>query len=544
MKLKLFWNKSGERYWEPPKLDSTNILINGKLLTCIGLSIASGFIDLVFFSNISKSLYELFGFIAIPAGALMAFISIWFTIGKFFTQLQIGAMEELQTKLRGFGYNWAENLNKPKRKWKRMHWFLVGISVLTTISLSVISIGSGITRNANTIKQIDSLIEQGSKFSNLLATASQTQLTAIVSQSKDTSQEDAIKYVQENITKIMPVLESYKNDRTSFESNYGANAVNSNRKDLPETDGKSASEYWTIRNQEVNNLLGLAGYGNLTGPQIKKLDRSQVEKALKENYMTIYGNSNNSVVMEGMNQLKDSTAQEAEGWLNTLNASNFQSNIQVIEEGKRVWKQVPVEFDTDPEKLIKVKVDSALMKLKAFRVDVENDSGDIGTSAKIFMMVGSYFNKDATMKDAEEALNTKVSTGMGPTEVMLMIVLMIIGLAQEMLIALFTPKAIINRKLLSQFNQYFNYEQLDLNRFLIHIYNDYLELGVLSQERYNAKMNKAIEMIAKKESNWVERLIEEKKNSFINRSTLEPEEIRYSHKVTEAVQEIEALLNN
>lgn len=39
------------------KIDSTDVLIKGKLLTCIILSVISAFIDIVFFSGLSKSGY-------------------------------------------------------------------------------------------------------------------------------------------------------------------------------------------------------------------------------------------------------------------------------------------------------------------------------------------------------------------------------------------------------------------------------------------------------------------------------------------------------
>ena len=41
------------------KFDKSTILVNGLLITCIILSIASGFIDLTFFSGLSKSFLHL-----------------------------------------------------------------------------------------------------------------------------------------------------------------------------------------------------------------------------------------------------------------------------------------------------------------------------------------------------------------------------------------------------------------------------------------------------------------------------------------------------
>ena len=61
------WPKRGEGI--KPVISVTSISNTGILITCILLSIASGFIDLTFFSGLSKSLFHV-GTVPIPASVL------------------------------------------------------------------------------------------------------------------------------------------------------------------------------------------------------------------------------------------------------------------------------------------------------------------------------------------------------------------------------------------------------------------------------------------------------------------------------------------
>ena len=482
------WPKEGLRR---PQIQTSTVLISGILITCIVLSIVSGFIDLVFFSNLSKSLYELFGAIAIPAGVLMSLMSIGFTLGKFFCAMQLGAIDELQTRLRGAGYTWWKNLNKLKAKWHIIHKFLIGVSIVTSISLSVVSIGSGITRNANTLKQIDTFIEQGTRYSELVNTANNTQLTTIVKKASDTSEEDGIQFTQNQMNIIRPLVEDYKNERSEFEAQFdGVIDWNSEWK------GQNANKYWNSYNDKVNSALQNAGYGKVSGQGIKSLNLSTVEKTILNNYLATHKAKSTDEVNKQMGELKDSTLEEAAAWIETLNSIGFTKNVRV--DGK--WTTIPVEFDTDPNKSTKVLVDTALTQLKAFRVDVENDSGDIGSSSKIFMLIGSWWD-NARVKhssNVEDALNTKVSTGMGSTEIMMMILIMLFGIVQEFLIALFTPKSLIDRKMLSRFNAYFDmteFKSYQLNKFMLETYKDYLDLGIINQADFEEKAKKCVSLM-------------------------------------------------
>lgn len=493
-------SKKGEGSRKPTVQTST-VLITGILITCLTLSVVSGFIDLVFFSNLSKSLYEMFGWIAIPAGALMSLMSVGFTLGKFFCGMQLGAINELQTRLRGAGYVWAKNLDKLKLRWNIIHKFLIGVSIITSISLSVVSIGSGITRNANTLKQIDSFIEQGTRYSELVNTANNTQLTTIVKKASDTSEEDSIKYAESETLKVWPLIESYQEERSSFVNNgYEVGGIE-------EIEWKGnriiPSDYWDDKNTKLN--ASISKYGLKAGSAAMKYNEQSVMATIKQNYLSNHTVKSTDEVNKQMGELKDSTLEEASAWITTLNSIGFTKNIRlkyVDEKGKEKykWETVPVVFDTDPNKSTKVLVDTALTQLKAFRVDVENDSGDIGSSSKIFMLIGSWFDnaKAKQTSNVEEALTLKVSTGMGSTEIMMMILIMIFGIVQEFLIALFTPKSLIDRKMLSRFNAYFDMQEFksyELNKFMLTTYKDYLDLGIINQKDFEEKAKKCVSLM-------------------------------------------------
>lgn len=75
---------------------------------------------------------------------------------------------------------------------------------------------------------------------------------------------------------------------------------------------------------------------------------------------------------------------------------------------------------------------------------------------------------------------------------MMMILIMLFGFAQEYLIAIFTPEAIIDRKLLSRFKGYLG--KFDKNDFLLDVYEDYLGIGIINQKDYDAKAKKCVEL--------------------------------------------------
>lgn len=537
-----------EKKFDKPTLKTTTILINGKLATCVLLSIVSGIIDLVFFSGLSKSAYDLFGLIAIPAGLLMSLMSIGFTMGKFFCAMQLGAIAELKTRLKNFGYSWYSSLNKLSWKWQVIHKFLIGVSVLTSISLSVISIGTGVTRNSTLLKQLDDLIIQGTRYSSVLDTARDTSLKATVSKSVDTSEQDAIAYTAAEMNKIRPAVEQYKADREAF----NRTGLDVNSEEPNEMYAPNPSEYWNRRNESVNNLLQTAGYGTLTGKQIYDLNLNNVQATIRSRYLSTYQSRNPEEIKKEMEEARRSTIEEANGWLKTLNALNFTRNERVdLGKGRYEYRAVPVRFDDDTASTdTKVLLTRALSLLRQYRTDVESDNGDIGSSSKLFMMIGNAWDK-LHMKSANsvtDALTVNVKTGMGSTEIMIMVIIMLFGIVQEFLIALFTPKSTISRKMLYQFDSFFGAD-FNINDFMLEIYLDYYNKGIISREDFEAKARKCVDLMKNTRESIIERYTKKptakkaaEKPVVARKIVQEPQ--GYSDKVTQAVKEIDSLLQS
>lgn len=548
--------KKSEKKFEKPTLRTTTILINGKLLTCVVLSIVSGIIDLVFFSGLSKSYYELFGLVAIPAGLLMSMMSIGFTMGKFFCAMQLGAIADLKTRLKNAGYKWYKNLNKIAWKWQVVHKFLIGVSILTSVSLSVVSINTGVSRNDAKLKQLDGLITEGTTYIEVVNTAKDQSLAASVAKSVDTSEQDAIAFTESQMDKLWPAVEQYKADREAFNSL----GLNANSTEPNDTYSPSPSVYWDRRNESVNNLLQNAGYPTQTGQGIYGLVRSNVERTIRNRYLETHKPRNADEVKKELAEASQSALVNARGWLDTLNVLDFTRNEQSIDaNGKIIYTSVPVVFDNDPDTDTKVLVTRALSLLRQYRTDVESDSGDIGASSKLFMMIGNAWDKLHASKSSNvvDALNVKVKTGMGSTEIMIMAVIMLFGIIQEFLIALFTPKSTISRKMIYQFDSVFEAD-FSCNRFMLSVYLDYYNKGIISKDDFEAKAKKCVDLMQNTEESIIERYSKKekavkqlsKKENTANRmpshlsSAIAKAENQYSSKVTDAVNEIEQLLKD
>ena len=96
-------------------------------------------------------------------------------------------------------------------------------------------------------------------------------------------------------------------------------------------------------------------------------------------------------------------------------------------------------------------------------------------------------------KDLQAALNVKTEGSFGSTEVMMMGMLLFLSLLCELLINLFSPKTNISRKMLSQFSEYFD-SDFDVNDFMLGVYLDQLNFGVLDKDSFDRKTKKAVEL--------------------------------------------------
>jgi hypothetical protein len=152
-----------------------------------------------------------------------------------------------------------------------------------------------------------------------------------------------------------------------------------------------------------------------------------------------------------------------------------------------------------------------------------------------------------------EAITSKVGqektsgSGSGIAEMLMMIFIATAGIVQEFLIAIFTPKAAIDRKLLSQVSQYLLWkDKNEKEKFLISVYTDYVGDGIINQKQYEFKckkcvehMEEGVEEIIKKYSakNKKPREVKPKMENIVNN-----EEGEYSEKVDNLIKEIEGLI--
>lgn len=484
------WNsKKGEKFFEKPTIDSTEVLISGKLVTLLILSFVSGIIDLVFFSELSKSVFKI-ATVSVAAGIVYTLMSIGFTSAKFWCATQLSVIKELQARLKENGLPFKA-LNKPKMRWNVIHKFLIGVSLITAISLSVVSIGDAVRKNQNEILKAKQAYEKIAKYSNTADVSDDAQFKALVKGTNASS--NAADTAATQAARIWPIIEDYRTERAEFEAEFGNNfsskeeVVFKGQTIIPDT-------YWDKQNSLVQSKIKAAGR-NLSISQIRNITSeavlaSQIKKEIEASV------ANTS--LDSLTELADKTNNKAKQEIENL-------------EGRFNWPDgSPVIFDPN-------NISKSLQTLGDIQSAYENDSGDVGQSAKMFMIIGpaleSKFANKATLENITEQ---KVSTNsFGTTEVMMMILIMIFGIVQEFIIALYTPKSTIDRRTLSQFSEYLDLKEmenkgLDVNRFLIKIYNNYLDDGSYSQAKYDYKMEKVIEVVAKRNSNWIEHEIEAK----------------------------------
>lgn len=503
-KINFKWlSKKNEGKLEKPTLKTTEVLLNGKLLTCILLSIVSAIIDLVFFSGLSKSKLPIAWFF-IPAAVLYTLMSVGFSMGKFFSAMQLGAIAELKTRLRNQGYVWIKNLRCLSFKWHIVHKFLIAVSIITSVSLSLLSIGDGVRRNNNEIAKAEKAEIAISRYVNTSDKSDDIQFQNLVSSSSASS--NAAITAQEQASRIWPIIEQYRQERAEFRSYADYNSST-------EIDFKGQriipSNYWDDRNAKV--VADIKPIRTMTLRQIRDdIPSQQALVSLIRN--EIEQNAQNSSSKQ-LAFLSEQTKEKAKEEIRNLKGRFTTPDGEVV------------EFDED-------NISDALNKLSDLKAAWLNDGGDVGASAKMFMLIGPTLdkllqNKNQTLEDV--ASNTNINT-FGGAQILMMILICIFGIVQEFLIALFTPKSVISRKMMYQFESYFG-PDLDIDKFLLSVYIDYYKKGVINQKDFEAKSKKCVESM--------DITIE----TVVNKYSKKPKpEKQYSIKVDDVVKEIEEIL--
>lgn len=489
------WNSTkGEKFFEKPIMDSTDIRINGKIFTCILLSIASGFIDLTFFSGLSKSLFHV-GTVPLPASILYTIISIGFILGKFWCATELSVISELQTRLNEYGQpNSAKRLLRPKLKWHFGHKFLVLISIVTALSLSVNSIGAGMRNIEQTIKNMSNdaneLISLNSSVNQSVQDKRSSQKSNIAG--TISAQETAKAEVDRYVTR----LKSYQSQYFEIQDN----------SDL--TDEEKEKQSASIIAKIVNEIPGTTSRNAIYFTE-GDLRRS-IQKTTTANETLDVSDIYEEGIAYDRQQIEDKIKALAEKEYKDPDGTL----IQFLDEAGN-----PINIQTAISRL-----QSSINKWQA------PDAGDAGESSKIFTLVATYLKADST------------AGGMGVSEWMMLIFIAIAGIVQEFLIALYTPKYTIDRRTLSQYSSYIDFREMDINKFLIFIYTNYLNDGSYDQEKFDHKMEKVIDFIARNEANWIDNEIKTK-IKYYKASYAETEKSSTS-KETDTVSELSAQLLN
>jgi hypothetical protein len=450
-KIQFTWPKANKDSNEPlreqikPTLKSTQILINGVLFTYILASIISGVVDLVFFSGLSKSFYNIFA-LSIPASIVMCLLSLVITSGKAWCAIKVEQIKALQNFLKNKGYAWYKNLNKPKRLWGLVHKLCAVTSIITTISLSVVSIGSAVKDSENNTNQITLVL---SDLEQLKANQNESKSSyASNTRESKTAKNTALVKAENDAQSGWSVIESYQKERDEIETS-----------ELEE-------EEKTKQIDDLRNKYYKKAPSWMKKSHMDDYTYVDVLKGYQEKYISMNVNS------ADLNELKDLTASDKEAINEYILGLEGRFKHPTTYEGFEMKEGDYVSFlDKDGNPLSLEQVKGRLTSLKG---EWENNS-DIGESSKLFMMIS-------------DMIVTENSSGTSITSMLIMGIICFFGLLQEALIALLTPKVTIDRKTLFEYESYL--PEFDEDDFMYYVYKKYLKKGVISQEDFYYKAEK------------------------------------------------------
>lgn len=438
--FKLIFNKNRER------LSSSAILVKGNLVTCIILSLASGIIDLAFFSGLSKSLLHV-GTIPISAAILYTVISVGLISAKFWCAMKLGMVKELETKLTAKNFSWAKNLRKAQIPWHIAHKFLIVISIVTALSLSVNSIGSGLKKaeRYTFLKgELQTIYNQIKSDNSDKRSLTRGNLEGIAN-SKQIAEKEADRYwtnIENWQSKLPQIYSSNEYLRLETEAEKSAYIA------------KAREPYKKMAPTFVRNNIDYISRQELITKFQQEAKKSEVDSESLKAYEAL-------------------TSENEEETRNTILAlENFSKHLNEYKDGVMI-EDKPVSFlDENGEPMDITQAFGILPeldeKLKA--------NTDIGESSQIFILLSELVG------------------GSGIAEPLMIIFIAIVGIVQEFLIYLFTPKAAIDRKLLRQVSHYLQWSSIEeKERFLIEVYIEYKGDGVINQEQFDFKCKKCVD---------------------------------------------------
>ena len=449
------FNKDRER------LSSSTILIKGSLLTCIILSFASGIIDIAFFSGLSKSLLHI-GTVPMHAAILYTIISAGFISAKFWLAMKLGMLKELQARLTAKQFTWAKNLNKPIIRTNFWHKFMIAISIMTALSLSVNSIGSALKdaeRNSTnitiSIDELKALKDQKKADNNDRRSLTRGNLEGTAN-SKQTAEKEADRYWTN--------IENWQAKLAQIYSSEDYLALETDKEKVAYI-AKQREPYKKMAPTFVGNNIDYISRSELVTKFQQEAKKTEVDKDSIAAY--------NALADENEEEIKNTILA-----LENLYRHPNEYKDGLVIEGK------PVSFlDENGEPIDITQVIGILQGLR----EEWKANTDIGESSQIFMLVSELI----TSKTGD---GNVTGSGSGIAETIMIIFIAIVGIVQEFLIYLFTPKAAIDRKLLRQVSHYLQWSSIEeKERFLIEVYMEYKGDGVINQEQFDFKCKKCVD---------------------------------------------------
>ncbi len=429
------------------KPSNSKILISGLAFTCIVLSISSGLVDIVCFSGLSKSVFHLAA-IPIKAAIVYTAISIGLISMKFWCAMKIGMLKELKIRLKSQGFTWYENLNKAAFPWQFTHKILVTISLITALSMSVNSIGSGIRAMQQAI-------------TNMTADA---QSLVELSNSVNAGVKDRRNAAKDNIYGTKVAQDSAKEEVEAAWSRIAAyqSELDKLADDLDLTDEERQAKKNKLTREAVSRAPKGVNSSNITymtKTQLRSIMQAQATANEVIDQSAIY----DEAISYDQNQIELS--------IKALLAKEYK-----YPDG------TPLSF-TDADGNI-VNVQLAISKLQSAISAWQNDTGDVGESSKVFTLISAYIKSDSQVG------------GMGTTEWLIMLFIFIVGIVQEIAIAICTPAATIDRKTLSSISRYCEWtDEAEKEKFLIKVYKSYVGDGVINQHEFESKCKKSVDLM-------------------------------------------------
>ena len=444
------------------------------------------------------------------AAILYTIISAGFISAKFWLAMKLGMLKELQARLTAKQFTWAKNLNKPITRTNFWHKFMIAISIMTALSLSVNSIGSALKdaeRNSTnitiSIDELKALKDQKKADSNDRRSLTRENLEGTAN-SKQTAEKEADRYwanIENWQAKLAQIYSS--EDYLALETD----------KEKAAYIAKQREPYKKMAPTFVGNNIDYISRSELVTKFQQEAKKTEIDKESIAAYDAL-ATENNEEIRNTILALE-----------NLYRHPNSYENGLIV-EGK------PVSFlDENGEP---IDVTQVIGILQGLREEWKNNT-DIGESSQIFMLVSEI----VTSKLGED----KSSSGSGIAEILMIIIVAIIGIGQEFLIAHFTPKATIDRSLLRQVSEYLYWEDKNQKeRFLLEVYDDYYGDGVFNQDAFEHKCKKAVEHLERSIDDTIARY---SKNNKSEEQLKEPKKIRkIKEPVSIQTQKEKPILNN